>query len=216
MKKHQRIALKKDRVAHHENCVGVCHICGDWALHTVFGFTPDGSERDNKLYLCTDHLTQIFRLPSSRQPKKARPERKVAALSEERRFTLRCFMDAPLTFDGVRMVCHSRDIGHSRWYFALYLSYDAKTTVIVSISRVSLTHKNLAINLVGITDGLLIGHIGQQVVKLVRTQDGLMPFDSTNGESILIQLAATEFIEKCEPQARRALLGEAVAPSHCY
>jgi len=120
-----RILLPKNRVEFHKNCVGTCHICGDWALISVLPSYPTGGDplvQDIKpnLKLCFDCYTKLFRTPPNRQAPKPKVKKPKQELEETRFFQLRRTMKQTIQIFGERKACVQAKMLGVTFYFSLY------------------------------------------------------------------------------------------------
>jgi hypothetical protein len=120
-----RILLAKDRVLFHKDCMGTCHVCGDWALISVI---PKSTKYDKEpefdlkpnLKLCFDCYTKLFRTPPNRQAPKPKVKKAKPVYEDVRFFQLRRTMKQTIQIYGERKACVQAKMLGVTFYFSLY------------------------------------------------------------------------------------------------
>ena len=126
-----RILIPKDRVVFHKDCMGLCHVCGDWALISVLDKKVPTDvalqQYDPKppFKLCFDCYTKLFRTPPNRQAPKPKVKKPKPVYEETRFFQLRRTMKQTIQIYGERKACIQAKLMGVTFYFSLY---DCQTT----------------------------------------------------------------------------------------
>lgn len=120
-----RILLPKDRVEFHKACMGMCHVCGDWALISVrpkVAVDDKGEQFDPKppAKFCFDCYTKLFRTPPNRQAPKPKVKKKAPVYDDVRFFQLRRTMKQTIQIYGERKACIQAKLMGVTFYFSLY------------------------------------------------------------------------------------------------
>ena len=139
-----RILLPKDRVEFHQNCMGICHTCGDWALISVapkIVKDDDGVIFDPKppAKFCYDCYTKLFRTPPNRQAPKPKVKKPRPVYDDLRFFQLRRTMKQSIQIYGERKACIQAKLLGVTFYFSLY---DCQSTNNFYITIAAISHGN--------------------------------------------------------------------------
>jgi hypothetical protein len=192
-----RISIRKDQVTHFNVTTGRCFICGEPALHAVGTDVKEGG----RLYLCTKHLSKIFKTPTNRFPRKKRaPVKKIN--KNVGTFKLRRHMDLPYIFEGQRLVCHRVDFGPETWYFTLYWRDGGSANPldhVLSVTRI-LGETKYAIHQAQEFDGYNDSII-EQLKYLMHTHDGVLEIGKN--KQVILGLEMTSFIEQVMFHAKK-------------
>jgi len=194
MKDSGRVKMPKTRVYHYNIDIDECHICGKAARHAIVRVDKHGKLRPSHqrlLYLCTKHLTQMFKLPANRHPKMVK---KFVApkLEKVRDFALRQHMDTPYYFRGERELFHDMRLGGAHVFFALYRKEDTKDGSNLVISMATVFDKKNAINLVAVPTSA--DDVLDCIKHLMHTMGNMIELDQKS--VLVLSMGVSKFIEK--------------------
>ena len=209
MKDTGRVRVPKTRVFHYNIDIDECHICGKAARHAIVRVDKNGKLRPSHqrlLYLCTKHLTQMFKLPANRHAKMVK-KHEVKKVEKIRDFALRQHMDTPYYFRGEREMFHDLKLGIGHVYFALYRKEDTKDGSDLVISMALVFDKKHAINLIAVPTSA--EDVLDCVKHLMHTMGNMVELDQKG--VLVLSMGASKFIEKVHMQSKTRYEAEQAA-----
>jgi hypothetical protein len=116
LKESSEVMKKLMKVAHR------CAFCPEVASHCF-----QARAGLQKIYLCTEHMVRFFHMKPNRMTPIVRHKPAPMPENAERYYALRRTMDTPITFKGVKLVCHDAGINFGlRYFFSVYQAFSSR------------------------------------------------------------------------------------------